>query len=70
MLSETIRQPPATPAFIDISRVVQRKTESLAFMAILKEKKCWFESLDSFLMKCLTEDCHDVTDCYNKLQTF
>ena len=52
MLSETIRQPPATPAFIDVSRVVQRKTESLAFMAILKEKKCWFESLDSFLMKC------------------
>lgn len=38
MLSETIRQPPATPAFIDVSRVVQRKTESLAFMAILKEK--------------------------------
>lgn len=37
MLSETIRQAPATPAFIDVSRVVQRKTESLAFMAILKK---------------------------------
>ena len=56
MPSETICQSPATLAFINITRVVQRKTAYLAFnLDIQREKEGWYESFDSFLIKCLTD---------------
>ena len=49
-------QSPATPAFINITRVVQRKTTYLAFnLDIQREKEGWYESFYSFLIKCLTD---------------